>query len=51
MLRIFGGHCMMKMTGKAFAPKLFGARYERLSRTILLDVIIFWGLYIAGFQV
>ncbi len=42
---------MMKMTGKAFAKKLFGARYERLSRTLLMDVIIFWGLYIAGFQV
>ena len=41
----------MKMTGKAFAKKLFGARYERLSRTLLMDVIIFWGLYIAGFQV
>ena len=42
---------MMKMTGKAFAKKLFGARYERLLWTILLDVIVFWGLYIAGFQV
>ena len=42
---------MMKMTGKAFAKKLFGARYERLSRTLLMDVILFWGLYIAGFQV
>ena len=42
---------MMKMTGKAFAKKLFGARYERLPRTLLLDVIIFWGLYIADFQV
>ena len=42
---------MMKMTGKAFAKKLFGARYERLPRTILLEVIVFWGLYIAGFQV
>ena len=42
---------MMKMIGKAFAKKLFGARYERLPRTILLDVIVFWGLYIAGFQV
>ena len=41
----------MKMTGKAFAKKLFGARYERLPRTLLMDVIIFWGLYIAGFQV
>lgn len=42
---------MMKMIGKAFAKKLFGTRYERLPRTLLLDVIIFWGLYIAGFQV
>ncbi len=42
---------MMKMTGKAFAKKLFGARYERLPRTLLMDVILFWGLYIAGFQV
>ena len=42
---------MMKMTGKAFAKKLFGARYERLPRTLLMDVILFWGLYTAGFQV
>ena len=41
----------MKMTGKAFAKKLFGAKYERLPRTLLIDVIVFWGLYIAGFQV
>ncbi len=41
----------MKMTGKAFVKKLFGAKYERLPRTLLMDVIIFWGLYIAGFQV
>ena len=51
MPRISGRRCMMKMTGKAFAKKLFGAKYERLSRTLLIDVIIFWGLYIAGFQV
>ncbi len=42
---------MMKMTGKAFAKKMFGAKYERLPRTLLMDVILFWGLYIAGFQV
>lgn len=42
---------MMKMTGKAFAKKLFGAKYERLPRTLFMDVIVFWGLYIAGFQV
>lgn len=42
---------MMKQTGKAFVRKLFGARYERLPRTLLVDVIVFWGLYIAGFRV
>ena len=42
---------MIKMTGKAFAKKLFGAKYERLPRTLLIDIIVFWGLYIAGFQV
>ena len=41
----------MKMTGKAFAKKLFGAKYERLPRTLFMDVIVFWGLYIASFQV
>ena len=42
---------MMKMTGKAFAKKLFGAKYERLPRTLFMDVIVFWGLYIAGAKV
>ncbi len=42
---------MMRMTDKAFAKKLFGANYERLPRTLFVDVIVFWGLYIAGFQV
>ena len=32
---------MMKQTGKAFVRKLFGARYERLPRTLLVDVIVF----------
>ena len=41
----------MRMIGKAFAKKLFGAKYERLTRTLFMDVIVFWGLYIAGFQV
>lgn len=41
----------MKMTGKAFSKKLFGAKYERLPRTFLVDLIVFWGLYIAGFRV
>jgi hypothetical protein len=42
---------MMKMTGKAFAKKLFGVKYERLPRTLFIDVIVFLGLYIAGAKV
>ena len=42
---------MMNMTGKAFARKLFGADYKRLARTLFIDIIIFQGLYITGFQV
>ncbi len=42
---------MMNMTGKAFARKLFGADYKRLPRTLFIDIIIFQGLYITGFQV
>ena len=42
---------MMKMTGKAFAKKLFGAGYERLPRTLFANLILFWGLYNAGFRV
>lgn len=41
----------MKMMFKAFSKKLFGVKYERLTRTIFIDLIMFWGLYIAGFQV
>lgn len=41
----------MKMIFKAFSKKLFGAKYERLIRTIFIYLIIFWGLYIADFQV
>ena len=42
---------MINMTGKAFARKLFGADYKRLPRTLFIDIIIFQGLYITGFQV
>ena len=42
---------MINMTGKAFARKLFGADYKRLARTLFIDIIIFQGLYITGFQV
>ncbi len=41
----------MKMTAKAFAKKLFGTKYERLTRAFLIDIVVFWGLYIAGYRV
>ena len=41
----------MKMIFKAFSKKLFGAKYERLTRTVFIYLIIFWGLYITDFQV
>lgn len=41
----------MKMIFEVFCKKLFGAKYERLPRTIFINLIIFWGLYLAGFQV
>ncbi|HBA97363.1 MAG TPA: hypothetical protein DCZ23_04560 [Lachnospiraceae bacterium] len=42
---------MMKMISKAFAKKLFGAKYERLPQALLINLIVFWGLYMAGFQI
>lgn len=51
MPQAFGRLCAMKMIFKAFSKKLFGAKYERLIRTIFIYLIIFWGLYIADFQV
>ena len=42
---------MMKMSFKVTAKKLFGVKYERLTRTLFLDLVVFWGLNIAGFQV
>lgn len=41
----------MKMISKAFAKKLFGAKYERLPQTLLIYLIVFWGLYIASWKV
>ena len=41
----------MKMTFKAFAKKLFGAKYERLARTLFLYALIFWGLHAAGWKI
>ena len=42
---------MMKMSFEVTARKLFGVNYERLARTLFLDLVVFWGLHIAGFQV
>lgn len=41
----------MKTIFKAFSKNLFGAKYERLTRTIFIYPILFWGLYTAGFKV
>ena len=42
---------MMKMSFDVTAKKLFGVNYERLIRTLFLELAVFWGLHIAGFQV
>ena len=42
---------MMKMSFNVTAKKLFGVKYERLARTLFLDLVVFWGLHIADFQV
>ena len=41
---------MMKMSFDVTAKKLFGVRYERLTRTLFLNLVVFWGLHISGFQ-
>jgi len=41
----------MNQTFKAVAKKLFGVKYERLTRTLFICLIVFWGLHIADFQV
>ena len=33
------------------AKKLFGMKYERLIRALFLELVVFWGLRIAGSQV
>ena len=42
---------MMKMSFEVTAKKLFGVRYERLIRTLFLELVVFWGLHISGLQV
>lgn len=41
----------MKMTFKAFAKNLCGAKYEQLHRSIFIYLIVFWGLYFTGWKV
>lgn len=41
----------MRMMFKAFFKKLFGVKYERLKKTLLAYLIVFWGLHIADFQI
>lgn len=41
----------MKMTFNAFAKNLFGAKYERLHRSIFIYFIVFWGLRITDWKV
>ena len=41
----------MKMSFEVTAKKLFGVNYERLTRTLFLDLVIFWGLHLSGLQV
>lgn len=40
----------MNMMFKAFSKKLFGTKYERLTRTFFIYFIVFWGLHISGFR-
>lgn len=41
----------MRMMFEAFAKKLFGAKYERLKKALLVYLIVFLGLHIADFQI
>ncbi len=41
---------MKEMFG-AFAKKLFGVGYERLKKTVLIFLMVYWGLAIAGIRV
>ncbi len=42
---------MMKMSFDVTAKKLFGVNYERLIRTLFLEMVVFWGLHISGLRV
>lgn len=38
----------MRMMYKMFAKKLFGLKYEHLKKVLMIDLMVFWGLRIAG---
>lgn len=40
----------MKMMCKVFAKKVFGIRYERLWKKVLICLVVFWGLHRSGFR-
>ncbi len=41
----------MKIIFKAFAKQLFGAKYEKLTQTLFVYFIVFWGSYIADIKI
>lgn len=41
----------MKMSFDVTTKKLFGVNYERLARTLFLDLVVFWGLRVSGLRV
>lgn len=41
----------MEMIFKSFSKKLFGIKYEKLIRSLIVWPMVFWGLYIAGLKV
>jgi len=41
----------MKVTFKAFAKNLFGAKYERLPKNLFICLLVFWGVHTAHWRV
>ena len=41
----------MRMMFEALGKKLFGVRYERLGKMLVIYLIVFWGLHSSGFQI
>ena len=42
---------MTKNIYSAFTKKLFGVKYERVGRTLLICLTVFWGLHISELQI